>query len=180
MTPRISHAIDIFLDAINNGTLAKGDCTACAVGNLVRVGMGLSTDQYNKNNLRSVNLDINNQYHITSFLVNWSILFATPKAGASQIRVSKEEECKILSKYPEVKDQIESTDFTIDELAKIEEVFENSTIISYHNYWIHPKEEIRADQIKGLEAVVKVMLTFDEQTEDVKEVFTHKAELMPI
>ena len=34
MTPRIQEAIDVFLDAINNGTLAKGTCTACAVGNL--------------------------------------------------------------------------------------------------------------------------------------------------
>ena len=40
MTERISKAIDIFLDAVNNGTLAKGTCIACAVGNLVAHGMG--------------------------------------------------------------------------------------------------------------------------------------------
>lgn len=38
MTQRVQKAIDIFLDAINNGTLAKGSCTRCAVGNLVRAG----------------------------------------------------------------------------------------------------------------------------------------------
>jgi hypothetical protein len=34
MTPRIQKAIDIFLDAINTGNLAKGICSKCAVGNL--------------------------------------------------------------------------------------------------------------------------------------------------
>src|SRR5690606_24288790 len=41
MTPRIQKAIDIFLDAINNGTLAKGDPCGCAVGNLVANSKGL-------------------------------------------------------------------------------------------------------------------------------------------
>ena len=39
MTPRISKAINIFLEALKDGTLAKGTCTACAVGNLVAAGM---------------------------------------------------------------------------------------------------------------------------------------------
>ena len=39
MNNRITKAIDIFLDAINEGTLAKGNCCACAVGNLVAHGM---------------------------------------------------------------------------------------------------------------------------------------------
>lgn len=39
MTERIQEAIDVFLDAINNGTLAKGDCSACAVGNLLAHGI---------------------------------------------------------------------------------------------------------------------------------------------
>lgn len=32
---RIEKAIDIFLDALNNGALIKGSCAHCAVGNLV-------------------------------------------------------------------------------------------------------------------------------------------------
>lgn len=35
MTQRIENAINVFLDAINNGTLAKGTCCACAIGNLI-------------------------------------------------------------------------------------------------------------------------------------------------
>ena len=44
MTERIKKAIDIFLDAINNGTLAKGTCIACAVGNLVADAINYKID----------------------------------------------------------------------------------------------------------------------------------------
>lgn len=34
MTPRIKRAIDVFLEAVESGTLGSGKCTICAVGNL--------------------------------------------------------------------------------------------------------------------------------------------------
>ena len=72
MTPRIQKAIDIFLDAINQGTLAKGSCAACAVGNLV--AHGLNYDLIN-NGLGSAYLWKNkageHQYP------NWDSLFVT-------------------------------------------------------------------------------------------------------
>lgn len=58
--------------------------------------------------------------------------------------------------------------------------FETNTRISYHKYDYYTSEEIRADQIKGLEAVVQVMLDFDDCKELVQEIFTSKAELIPV
>jgi len=80
----------------------------------------------------------------------------------------------------EVKENIDATKFTWQELAAIEHAFERNTNIRVNSYDFSSPEEIRADQIRGLEAVVKVMLTFDECTENVQEVFTNKAELIPI
>jgi len=37
------------------------------------------------------------------------------------------------------------------------------------------KEELRKDQVKALEAVVEVMMSFDDVKDAVEEVFTHKA-----
>jgi hypothetical protein len=57
---------------------------------------------------------------------------------------------------------VDTTGFTIDELAEIEYTFET---VARHQGVIH-----------ALEAVVKVMMNFDDNVEDVKEVFTNKAE----
>lgn len=157
MTKRIEKAIDIFLDALNEGTLQHGDCTMCAVGNLVKNGLNLNKDNYNINTLLGTN---------RNRCINWSLLFCTNRPGKKQFQARNPE--KIYEKYPFVKKQIESTDFTLEELAKIERTFEK----------YNDKTNSRESQIKGLEAVVKVMLKFDEQKEDVKEIFTKKAELI--
>lgn len=166
MTPRIQKAIDIFLDAINNSTLAKGTCAACAVGNLVAIGMNAEIE-YNQ---ESQEFDCDKSNHM------WGSLFSTCNGvqDGSALFVSSEERDRIIKK------NIEVTDFSLEELMKIEYAFETNTKILMFDYPKKSLKKIRADQIKGLEAVVKVMLTFDEQTEDVKEVFTHKAELIPI
>src|SRR3972149_2396144 len=145
ITPRISKAVDIFLDAINNGTLAKGDCTKCAVGNLC------------------------NGRH------EWRFRFCTAKDKQEFNWVpffsNIEETLSIADKV------ISSTDFSKEELMKIEYAFETNTKIDWHSYKKNYPKEIRADQINGLKAVVKVMLTFDDCKENVDEVFTNKAEL---
>jgi len=144
MSPRILRAIDVFLDAINNGTLAKGDCTMCAVGNLCG-----GDDR-------------------------WAGLFFTNSMGEQYIHQH--------SLYP-AKDgyeAIKKTEFSEKELAKIEYAFETNTKIPLKYYYFYSKEAIRADQINGLNAVVKVMMEFDDCKESVEEVFTKRAELIPV
>ena len=161
LTPRVQRAIDIYLDAINAGTLAKGTCCACAVGNLVAAGMGgeiiIDKDTY-VGYFTYCNVD--NE--------SWSLLFITKNSGIQKIDVD------YLNDY-DVKANISATEFKWQELASIENAFENASEISFVDYWKYKKAQIRADQIKGIEAVIKVMMTFDDVIDvDVEEVFTNK------
>ena len=154
MSPRIEKAIDIFLDALNNGTLRKGTCGGCAVANLIANGLGIK--------ISSTNVIGNPKIRL------WGNLFCTFNSVQSLNSLQP-------SFLEEIKETIDSTDFTVEELMKIEFAFETNTIILYTNYNYFSKNAIFQDQLKGLEAVVKVMLEFDESKNDVKEIFTKKA-----
>ena len=155
MTQRISKAIDIFLDSVNNGTLAKGNCVACAVGNLVAHGLGgeITHDSGFKCSVDNT---------------SWSEAFSTSDFEQTVL------EDKFV--YERVVRNIEATDFTIDELMAIEYAFETKTKIHANSYYHYSPKAIRADQIRGLEAVINVMMKFDDVKADVKEVFTNKLE----
>ena len=157
MEKRVEKAIDIFLDAINNGTLAKGTCTACAVGNLVSDGMSGKINYNELVNEFSCNKD-NNRWGDAVILMDTTYH----------------------AKNKESRDCVDATDFTLKELSIIERAFEDNTYIGWMSYTDYPLKEIRADQIKGLEAVIKVMLSFTNDESDVKEVFTKKAELISL
>lgn len=167
MTGRIQRAIDTFLDAVNNGTLVKGTCTACAVGNLVAKGMGGTISKFGNT------LICNKTNQIWGHLFSTTANYQTPSPLLSFIRDDPEMWEKII-------ENIEATEFTEEELKKIEYAFETNTSIYYKEYKNYTAGEIRADQIRGLEAVVKVMLEFDKQSDKVAEVFTEKALLIPI
>ncbi len=167
MEKRIENAIDIFLDALNNGTLAKGTCRACAVGNLIAAGMN-EVIEYN-----GFDFYCKGDNHI------WNILFQT--GYKKQWRYRDGKYGYLLKTNLSLKNAIKNTNFTAGELEQIEYAFEINTKIYFKNYVKHTKEEVRADQIKGLEAVVKVMLSFNNDIKtDVKEAFTNKAELIKI
>ena len=164
MTNRIEKAIDIFLDAVNNGTLAKGSCVACAVGNLVTHGMN---GTISKTKSKFGDYDVFESNVESSC---WSSAFVTTE-GKQSVYIN-------CFNNPNVTSNVEATDFTILELAQIEFAFEANTEMDYRDYHLATPEEIRADQIKGLEAVINVMMKFDEVEADVKEVFTNK--LQPV
>ncbi len=160
MTKRVEEAIDIFLDAINNGTLAKGTCHACAVGNLVGAKMGLNITIPNDEE----------EFCLMNDNMHWILNIARYRGyrGNSRYKIQKGLE------------NIKCTGFSLEELSKIEKAFEKNTVILWDNYDKVSKERIRKDQIRGLEAVIKVMLTFDDCQDDIKEIFTNKAELIPV
>lgn len=162
MTNRIQNAIDIFLDAINKGTLAKGNCAACAVGNLVAAGLG-GTIKINQ---------LYGEANCNVYNWAWNAYFVTCDGNQKVTSYMKD--------VPSVVKNIKATEFTGKELMKIEYAFETNTDIPLSNYQYNTDEAIRADQIKGLEAVVKVMMGFDDCTDSVAEVFTNKAELIAI
>lgn len=162
MTPRISKAIDIFLDALNKGLLASGTCACCAVGNLVAAAMGYKPVLYPVEPMIAPMQK--NEVWIRSFQPNIGPGELHPKYR----NISLEEANKA----------IEATDFTLKELKLIESAFEANTHIPIWLYAHKTPEEIRVDQINGLEAVVKVMLEFDKQPDEVREVFTVRAEAL--
>lgn len=147
---RITKAIDIFLDALNNGTLAKGTPCGCAIGNLIASEINYKI-QLETLESRKHHLEPNGKW--------WSF-----------------DECKIILDSPLLK----KLDFSVKEICEIERTFENASNISFDDYEYYPPSEIRADQIKGLAAVIDVMLSFEESTEKASEVFTPLAELIPI
>lgn len=157
-SPRIQKAIDIFLDAVNGETLAKGTCTACAVGNLVAAGLG-GTIQYDSEYQRLCCDKPNDA---------WRIAFMTNPYNGSQ------ERNKLAEQHPSVMANVEATDFSVNELSAIEYTFETNTRILYEDYPRFSSDEIKADQIKGLSAVIEVMKTFDDQVFSVQTEFVDK------
>jgi hypothetical protein len=164
-------AIDVFLDAINEGSLAKGSCVACAVGNLVAHGLGgkVTID----NGLASF------EHPWSGFLDNsrWSDAFCTYNTGRQKV------DRGALRRFTVIRN-IEATDFTAEELMQIEYAFEMNTKIHFMSYYRYTPQQIREDQINGLAAVVKVMLSFEDKelaTDAlVQELFIDKANLIKI
>lgn len=164
MTDRVKKAIDIFLDALNAGTLAKGSCAACAVGNLIANGLGCKLEKWGKSYDW---LDKNGN----PVQLWWQRLFFSDEDGQN-IKLG-------YLRHKNVMEQIEATDFSWQELARIEEVFETSSEIDFNDYRDYTTEEIREDQIKGLNAVVKLMFEMDAIKESVEEQFTNKTNVTP-
>ena len=167
MENRITRAIDTFLDAINNGTLAKGTCIACAVGNLVAKGANAEI--------------IKEDGFLTCDYLNtrWNEFFMTPIGNKNQMLFDEEKIVPYI--LDQALDNISKTEFSKKELAAIEFAFETNTEITWQQYKNFSKKEIRQDQINGLTAVIKVMESFSpELTENYTEAFVNKAQLIPV
>ena len=168
MTPRIEWAINVLLDSLSNNTLIAGNCGACAVGNLL---MALPNATYNE--AGSITNDI----------------ILAREAQIALDRFKKLEDARngyLLRHYEErsptaIKLRLTTIEspFTYEELDRIEMLFERYTTIKENSYSSN-LEEIRADQLIGLNAVVEYLLELDEIEESVEEVFTSKAKLIPL
>lgn len=158
MTKRVQKAIDIFLDSLNSNTLQHGTCTACAVGNLVAAGCGVQL--FNRSDFIIADNDVFITPYGSIDITDWANLFITSDNGVQE----KRELSRFTpSDQKRLQALIDTTGFTIDELAEIEYTFET---VARHT-----------GVIFALEAVVKVMMSFDEVDQStVKEVFTNKAE----
>lgn len=152
MTPRFEKAYNALVKAFFEGTLAKGDCAACAVGNIVADALespvvllvGLSMAACEKDN---------------SF---WKTLFMTDH-GRQELRWTRtgDEERRAHLLYS-------LTGYTEREMAAIEFAFETSTTIRLSDYLCKGEQAILEDQYRGLCAVVDVMLKLDGIEHDPK------------
>lgn len=160
MEQRVKNAIAVFIKAIDTRTLAKGTCVACAVGNLVAAGKGAKITKVEKSFGQI-------EFESTEKNWFWKQLFMTSNG--------RQETFPTMLEAPIVMKDIESTEFTWEELAQIEYAFETNSNINFHDYHRFNSDEILNDQIAGLEAVIEVMLSFSNDTKtDVKKVFTEK------
>lgn len=138
MTERFQRAFNALTTAYFEGTLAKGHCCKCAVGNLC-------------NNTET-----------------WSYLFCSSQSGQTiyydgqYLRnpfVNSPDDRVLIIKR--ALSEIAATGYTWQELAKVEEAFETNTKIWVSKYEYHSEQAILEDQYNGLAAVFKVLCELD-------------------
>ena len=145
MKNRFETAINKLVKAFFDGTLAKGDCTKCAVGNICD----------NKG--------------------DWSKVFMTTGYGSDvnpELYINNVLIKSVLGIYLVLnpKDTIDKTGYSWEELALVESAFESNTKIHATKYYKHTEKELMQDQYNGLMAVVDVLCEIEgiEATETKK------------
>ena len=150
---RFDEAIKALVKGFFNGTLAKGTCRACAVGNIVANAIGvepfLPKGQSFKN-MRGI---------------NWFGVIYPHEIGFRDILEGEKE--------------IANTGYSEHEISEIEQVFENNTEIDCFLYPLDYKSDpkIIKDQYNGLMAVVDVLCELEgfnkEKVKETKELFNY-------
>ena len=165
MTQRFEKAYNALYNAFMNDTLAKGCCAACAVGNIVADAMGAKV--YKRSTGFEYGCDVFNSW--------WSTMFMTTHRGQSITTVKQD------SRVKGYRHRIKKlTGYTWKELAKVERVFEQNTIIRHSQYCEYSEKDIMEDQFNGLMAVMDVLIELDniEEGNKCKETFKNKFALV--
>lgn len=119
-TKKFEHSVNVLLKAYLNDTLEHGNCFACAVGNLVASSMCIQlikVTPYDPGYGAYRNMWSNGMRH------KWNGVFVTTgKPG------SKRQEIDGPYYRDEAKKQIDSTGYSVKELAAIEFAFENAQL----------------------------------------------------
>lgn len=157
MTERFNKAYNSLVNAFYNGTLAKGTCKACAVGNIVADAIGIKA-RVPKNTEEHITID-DNEY--------WDAIVFSSSAHNNKIEGLK---CVI------------ATGYSGQELLLIERAFENNTDINWDEYNKSSEQDILEDQFNGLCAVVDVLLELDniKPEEHYKQKFREHPKLVTI
>ena len=172
---RFNRAIKALVKGFFNDTLAKNNCSACAVGNIVAESIG-----------EKVVLD--NPYAIVmANSAKWQYIFSAVdgycyrsfhELAANNGHIGKTQS---EIQYNEGMQCIERTGYTTDELIKIETAFESNTKIYWHKYPFTQKNEIMQDQFNGLMAVVEVLCKLDNiEPTEYKKAFEYSADFKPV
>ena len=176
----------ILIDAFMNETLAKGDCAACAVGNMVAANIGCKpmivdalSNLTSRNKKKEIQVTPTYKYFRFSKLITQKeVIYANPsftvriwgRAFYTSNRHQKFDEAW-LSHYI-VSQTIKATGYNYKELMRIEKTFETNTRISLQVYSIYDKKAILEDQFNGLMAVMDVLMDIHECDDNsVKEDF---------
>ena len=163
MTQRFEKAYNALLKAFMDDTLAKGTCTACAVGNIVADAMGAKVYLQQTDSFIGFSCSNDNDW--------WKEMFITGNNGQRIYTIKDNPHVRGYRQKIE-----ELTGYTWRELARVEKVFEETTKIVYHEYCSYTPEEIMEDQFNGLMAVMDVLIELDniEEGNKCKEAFKNK------
>lgn len=153
---RFDRTIQALVTAFFQGTLVKGDCRACAVGNIVA---HCNQIKLNVHKILKDPVNYNKQ------IGEWRKVFVTDEDGFQKTRPENYEGLSRII--------IDSTGYQWMELAKIENAFEKSTKFYERSYTKLNTVEIMQDQYNGLMAVVEVLCEIEgiENPSEYKEMF---------
>lgn len=161
-TERFSTALKALIIAFFDETLEKGNCAACAVGNMVAGAYG------KKANLEAVACG-------AGLNTDWKALFMSDLDG--QI-IRPWQYSSIVSRALML---IEKTGYSEMELARVELAFESSTKILGRFYSSVTRDEIMQDQFNGLIAVVDILCEIEGyDSADYKKLFEYTPEFQPV
>lgn len=144
------------IGAFFEGTLAKGHCAACAVGNMIHYSHGVKPELIEHPRLKDG----------VTFKTNYP---TNSRSGEEWLNCSIEHDMKLIAKI-----QISPTEYSLSEILKIEAQFEKNTQIVHSYMKAYTKEQIMEDQYKGLCAVVDVLCQLEGyDSEEYKKVFEY-------
>ncbi|MDQ6481615.1 hypothetical protein [Dyadobacter sp. LHD-138] len=147
MTTRFKNAVDSLVSDFFKDELTKGSCSKCALGRIV-------AHSFNQNNITDVPVDF------------WKEAFVTSER--IQTVNIKYFDHEFLLKT------VESTQYSIEEMMRIEYAFESNTQISWDLMANKSSNEILKDRYNGLMAVVEILCEIDgiENATDFKQMFS--------
>lgn len=136
---KFNHTVQVLVQAYLNDTLEKGNCQACAVGNLIAHAAGAvyvrKPDHYRGK------MELEAQPRV----VDWLVAICTGDNSTQEIDKSK------YLNQPDVKAAFDSTGYSFEQLARIEYAFESN---NGHNQWGTDAER----EFAGLMGVVDVLV----------------------
>lgn len=150
---RFENAISALVEAFFSGTLAKGSCCACAVGNIIHKSFGVKPiiegETYEAIATYPSKCPVGGEWYEI-------VIGDNDNLGVGM-------------------EQINATGFSLQEIINIENAFEVNTTIGCGLYSKFSKSEIMEDQYKGLMAVVDVLCEIEGlDYKEYKELFAYE------
>lgn len=125
MKPTFENSVDVLVKAYLNDTLVHGNCYACAVGNLVCSSMGLTMSKGHNESNREVHW-VGRRY--PGWPNGWGAVISSDFNEDEDGNETIVQECDPTNFKGEPRRQIESTGYTVEQLARIEYAFESARV----------------------------------------------------
>ena len=180
------HSVSVLVRAYFEGTLASGTCNACAVGNLIVSGLGLT---YRKDtSLRALREDDSfyamrresytpsNNYALSNGAASLKWHSCLTRLRSDRANLWPE---NIDGDMLDASKEIDSTGYSLEEIIDIEGAFESGCIIHYANYCRINKQDVLEDQFRGLMGVMDTLFKIHEVTNTCLQTETRKMFVHP-